>query len=269
MSSREVADVLKQGRARGVTRLWFGGGEPTLRRDMLKLVKYARKLGYDRVKLQTNGMMLSYPKFSTACVEAGVTDISFCIKGPDAETHDRLAQTEGCFDAMVAAIKLLENGPIRLDGDILMYRSNLGKLVETIELFDRLGLRHFDLWHLSTFDVGDRSLDHEVPTLSDVVRMANRTTDSLGLDPDRLTLLFAPPCTLCDGRDEWSFSAADLDLVIANPGQKWFWLEESPFEGGTFLDECVNCSQRARCNGIRADYLAIHGGDEFVPLGDD
>ena len=70
MSSRDVAAVLREGRDLGARGLWFGGGEPTLRRDVLKLVKHARKLGYERVKLQTNGMMLSYPKFTSACVEA-------------------------------------------------------------------------------------------------------------------------------------------------------------------------------------------------------
>ena len=43
-------------------------------------------------------------------------------------------------------------------------------------------------------------------------------------------------------------------------------LETSPMEGGRYLPGCAACAERARCSGLRDDYLAVHGGAEFVPI---
>ena len=61
MATPEVIENLRIGRAEGAEWLWIGGGEPTLRRDLFSIASAARKLGYTRVKIQTNGMMLAYP----------------------------------------------------------------------------------------------------------------------------------------------------------------------------------------------------------------
>ncbi|MBK8696886.1 MAG: recombinase family protein [Deltaproteobacteria bacterium] len=44
----------------------------------------ARRLGYARVKLQTNGMMLSYAEYAQRARDAGVTEVAFSIKGATA-----------------------------------------------------------------------------------------------------------------------------------------------------------------------------------------
>src|SRR5690606_9126732 len=54
LSSRGLVSALIDGRRQGITQLWIGGGEPTLRRDLLPLVRDARARGYTRVRLQTN-----------------------------------------------------------------------------------------------------------------------------------------------------------------------------------------------------------------------
>ena len=64
MGSAELLDTLRYGRDQGATWLWIGGGEPTIRKDLHAIIGAARKLGYSRVKLQTNGMMLAYPQLT-------------------------------------------------------------------------------------------------------------------------------------------------------------------------------------------------------------
>src|SRR5688572_24977480 len=61
LTSRALVESLIDGRARGITQLWVGGGEPTLRPDLLPLVRAARARGYQRIRLQTNAAMLAYP----------------------------------------------------------------------------------------------------------------------------------------------------------------------------------------------------------------
>ena len=95
MTTREAVDELSLGLREGASSCWIGGGEPTLRRDLFTIAKAARRLGYERVRIQTNGMMLSYPDFAARAVDAGITEVSFSIKGATAEQHDKLARTPG------------------------------------------------------------------------------------------------------------------------------------------------------------------------------
>ena len=60
MSTAEAIENLAFGFARGARWLWLGGGDPTLRKDLFPIASAARRLGYTRVKLETNGMMLAY-----------------------------------------------------------------------------------------------------------------------------------------------------------------------------------------------------------------
>ena len=45
---------ISNGRAAGCTELVFMRGEPTLRRDLVKLVRHARQQGYGLIQIQTN-----------------------------------------------------------------------------------------------------------------------------------------------------------------------------------------------------------------------
>ena len=81
MTTGEVFATLRGGRAAGATWLWLGGGEPTLRKDLFAVAAEAKRLGFTRIKLQTNGMMLAYPEFAARCVDAGIGEVNFAIKG--------------------------------------------------------------------------------------------------------------------------------------------------------------------------------------------
>src|ERR1041385_7494177 len=52
--------VLEHAGRRNTPNVWIGGGEPTLRDDLLRVIVTAKRLGFGRILLQTNGMRLAY-----------------------------------------------------------------------------------------------------------------------------------------------------------------------------------------------------------------
>lgn len=263
MSSREIAEHLLAARRRGAKSLWLGGGEPTLRRDLLAVVRKARELGYVRVLLQTNGMLLAYAEQAKRCAEAGITEVSFAIKGATAETHDRLVRTPGCHALMVEGIEQIRRLGLPMSGDLLVYSSNLAEVPAMVRTYAAMGLRHFNVWAFSAVDQGDRDLSAQVPRLSEVARATAEAADAC---PEvSVTSLHTPPCVMPPSHERCLFHAADLDLLVANPGGYSFRLEESAIEGGAYLPRCEGCAARPRCGGLRRDYLAIHGDEEFQP----
>lgn len=264
MSAEEIVLHLTRARREGATSLWLGGGEPTLRKDSFAVVRKARELGYTRVKLQTNGMLLAYPEVAERYVRAGVTEVAFAIKGASAESHDRMTRTPGCYDLMLRGMAEVARHALPMEGDLLIYASTVDELPQMVEKHARLGLGHFNVWLFSAADQGDRDLASQVPRMREVMA---RITETLDEHPSvSLTSLHTPLCVIPAGYERARFHAHDLDLVVANPGGIRFWLEESSIEGGRYLASCEACTARPRCGGLRQDYLDVHGADEFRPL---
>lgn len=261
MGSREAVEALAAGRRAGAKWLWLGGGDPTTRRDLPLLVRAARKLGYERVKLQTNGMLLDDPETLRLLVQAGVTEVNFSIKGL-AVSHDLLTQTPGCHARMTAAMALVRRHGLPMEGDVLVYKDNAHELPEIVRAYAALGVARFQIWLFSTYDEGSRDLSDKVARIAEVMpHLVEAMKEGVPI-----TSLHTPPCTVPEAQHAALFHAPDLGLLVANPGGHQFMLEESPIEGGTYLPGCAACKWRPRCGGLRAEYLRIHGESEFKPV---
>lgn len=261
-SHGQLLRALDEGIASGIDQLWIGGGEPTLRPDLLALVRAARARGYRRVRLQTNGVMLSYPEVTRRLRDAGLDEVAFSIQGPDALTHDRFCRSEGAFVLLGRAIENARAADLVLEGDVLLYRSTTALLARTVAHFFGRGLSRFRVWRMAPPEDDAEALAEE-PRL-DAVGAAIEATLALGLsaDPSFLLSLHTPPCvTPVAAR----FFAPDLGLTIHDASGRRFQLESSPIEGGAFAPPCVGCRLRARCLGVRPEYLARHGFSELRP----
>src|SRR5712664_1375904 len=64
MAMPGIMAALTDARARGATKVSFGGGEPTIRRGLLPLVRWCRDRGYRSIKIPSNGLMYSYRAFA-------------------------------------------------------------------------------------------------------------------------------------------------------------------------------------------------------------
>src|SRR5438477_12951007 len=90
MATAPVMAALAEARRRGATKVAFGGGEPTIRRSLLPLVRWCRERGWRSIKIPSNGLMYSYRAFAEEAVDAGITasDISFMAHTP--ELYERI-----------------------------------------------------------------------------------------------------------------------------------------------------------------------------------
>jgi cyclic pyranopterin phosphate synthase len=269
MTEGEIVNALHQGRADGADCLWLGGGEPTLRKDLFRIAAMGRRLGYARIKLQTNGMMLSYPGYARRCVEAGITEVAFSMKGAVAATHDRLTRTDGCFELMTSGVTRASEAGLALEGDLLITASATSELPAMVALGVGWGMRRFRVWLLSAIDSTrfDPMVRDEVPRMRDVVPLLVTALEAhASLGPDFLVSLHTPPCVLPEAQHGALFDASNFGMRVVNPGGHAFDLADSPMEGGHFLPGCARCRYRPRCNGLRRDYLAVHGAEEFQPV---
>ena len=99
----------------GIEAVDFSGGEPTIRRDIVKLVRYAkRRLGFKTICVITNGIKLADKTFLRKLIDQGLNDILFSIEGPNPKIHDYLTQISGSFNCIDKAIRYAKDLSIRV-----------------------------------------------------------------------------------------------------------------------------------------------------------
>ncbi len=88
----QMLEMLRAQKPNPVPAVQFAGGEPTLREDLVAIVKKARALGFKQVQLATNGMTLAQnPDQAQELKEAGVTTVYLHFDGITKETNFKLA----------------------------------------------------------------------------------------------------------------------------------------------------------------------------------
>ncbi|MEY3015478.1 MAG: hypothetical protein RIT45_4213 [Pseudomonadota bacterium] len=265
----EVQRWVLSGRRRGARHIWLSGGEPTIRKDFLRTVRLAQQVGYQRIKVQTNGMMFAYPGFAERALAAGLNEANLLLKSLDARVHDGLNRTPGSFELLAKGIDGLRAAseasgrPIRLEGDILMTSRNYRELPELVDHYGALGFRHFNVWLFSLVDQGDRDLRRLVPSLSAARPYLVEAFDRARERGITFASLNTPHCSVPADRWAMQFDPAGMQLYVVNPGGHAFMLEHSSIELGVYLPPCEQCAVRSHCHGIRQDYLDVHGAAEI------
>lgn len=122
----------------GLRNIRFSGGEPTLYRGLVELVKLARSRGIARIALSTNGSasMVEYQKL----LDAGVNDFSISLDACCAEDGDKMAGgVKGSFNSVSENIKWLSKVTYVTVG-VVLTPDNIGRTDEVIRYADSLGV---------------------------------------------------------------------------------------------------------------------------------
>ena len=102
--SEIIKNKLQTGIAEGCDQVHFVGGEPTIRKDIIELVRFANEIGFKSVVITSNGRMFVYKKFTTELLKLDVTNLILSIHGHNAMIHDSLTQVDGSFDQLMKGI---------------------------------------------------------------------------------------------------------------------------------------------------------------------
>jgi len=103
MPFEAVARALYRGRSEGSWSAYLIGGEITLRDDLPKIVKLARKIGYSSVHVMSNGLKLAEYDYARELVEAGANLFTVSVHGYKAGIHDELVGVKGAFGRVFRA----------------------------------------------------------------------------------------------------------------------------------------------------------------------
>jgi MoaA/NifB/PqqE/SkfB family radical SAM enzyme len=152
---RDRDDVKRQildGRRKGATRLILSGGEPTIHPQFVDFVRLGSQSGYTKIQTVTNGRLFSYGTFLERSLDAGLSEITFSLHGPNARVHDALVGTKGAFDEEIAGLRgALADGRPVVNVDVVVNRGNVKHLPEMLRMLTEMGVKEFDLLQVVPF----------------------------------------------------------------------------------------------------------------------
>lgn len=130
-----------------IDRLWdlniphliFTGGEPTLREDLVELIRYAEEKG-QITGLNTNGRRLRDLNYVQDLVEAGLDHVQITLESHDARIHDEMVSSSGAWNQTVAGVKNALASSLYVMTNTTMLSNNQGSLDETLDFLADLGV---------------------------------------------------------------------------------------------------------------------------------
>lgn len=155
-SQEDVKRQILDGRRIGATRLILSGGEPTIHPKYVDFIRLGSLAGYPKIQTVTNGRMFAYDDFLRRCLDAGLSEITFSLHGPNARVHDALVGTKGAFDEEMRGLRNAlahrdATGTPIVNVDVVVNRANVKHLAEMLEMLLALGVGEFDLLQVVPF----------------------------------------------------------------------------------------------------------------------
>ena len=255
-----IVEALREGRRLDYDRVAFTGGEPTIRADLLALIKASSKLGYADIKLQSNGLL-----FSAANVErlvaAGVTRFHVSIHTHEPAAYDALVRREHAHALMEQGLRNVVASGQHVVVDVIVKHDTFRRLPDAIDWIAAREVPEVHVWYVSLTD-GNASNVASLPAMSEAVpfiREAFARARTHGID---IKSLHVPRCLL---GDDWqhAWDPGAQRVMVVTP-EATFELKQSRLAGQQQVPACAGCRFEELCPGVRPDYLARYGDGEIA-----
>lgn len=267
----------------------FTGGEPTLRKDLVELVKYAVSIGL-RTNLISNGIVCGTTNLAQMLKEAGLSSAQISLESAIPEVHDRIVGHKGAFLKTIEGFRRLKALGIHTHINTTICKDNIDS-VHTLPKFakDELGLEYQSMnmvirtGHACDHpdEIGYTEVAKALPRIHkesvkagiklvwyspmpyciiNTVAMGIGTTTCAAADgllsvaPDGSVL----PCS--------SFSNGFGNLLTQDFDQVWFSRPARYFRNKEFLPpKCKSCEYAQKCMGACPLYWDNMGSFEELP----
>ncbi|MBM4394180.1 MAG: radical SAM protein [Deltaproteobacteria bacterium] len=267
----EIRGTIDRGRAAGLTELAITIAEPTLGKHLVRAVRHAREIGFERVAMNTNGRLLGRGTLLDDLLAAGLSRIVLSLHGPEAGVHDPLAGRAGAFAEVLAGLEKLaarrpESG-FNLQVLCVVCRPNLAAIEPMWRFFERHARPDrgdgISFTALKTLGLAaDRFADLGVP-YGELVDHWLGAWRSLGAPP-AMMLSEVPGCVVLARAATGPVPAVDVpDARFVREGVA---VRNATDPNYAKRDACRDCRIEPVCPGVMERYVATHGWDEFPPV---
>ncbi len=242
-------ELLAKYRARGVELVDFDGGEPTLNPNLFRLVKLARRMGYTKVNVTTNGRMAMYDEYAERLVQSGITSLLFSIHGATRHIHAANVGVPEAFDQTLDGVKncvRLAPPGLELGANITLTRSNVKSLADVAALIHELGLNWLNVQFLTPFGRATNTVNPDTQAAADAtMRMIDAWKDKL-----KICVINLPWCYMPGYEEYLMGDLLKLERHMLFVNNEEVNLFEYLREQREYTHKCAGCARRVFCGGF-------------------
>jgi len=255
-----------QAKKEGFKYLGIGGGEPTIRKDLVSLIAFAKKLNFEAIRIETNGILLSYFDYCRDLTEAGLDFVKISIHGHKAEIHDSLTRVPGSFNKIMQAIDNLQELGVRIEINTVINKQNYRFYPQFVRFFSQKGIGSFCfIYPLYT----GKMAENWKGTGVNIKRAAPYINKSLklieDLELDKGIIFNIPPCCLEEQRNRM-VELSSFNTKVASPDSITESVDYERVKSKKKFERCKKCVYFRSCEGIWLDYINFFGDKEFQPI---
>lgn len=243
----------------------FTGGEPTIRKDIIELIKYAKKSGFKTIQIQSNGRMFAYKDFCQEMIKAGANEFALALHGHTPELHNYLTGSNA-FLQLIRGIKNLKKlGQIVITNTVIN-KSNYRHLPEIAKLLISLDVDQVQFAFVHAIGEAETNFASVVPRISLVMPYVKKALEvgkyfKKTIMTEAITLCFLPGYE--DHISEKimpQMKIFDLDQVVSD------FEKVRIVEGKAKGPKCKKCKYFDSCEGSWKEYPERYGWEEFIPV---
>ena len=276
---------IEAARANGAQKITFLGGEPTIQRSFIGMLKLAVELDFDEIVIFTNGVMTPRESFRERVLRivGGLGPDAkkrliwrFSLQGGDREAHDATTVNPGAWDRIHESMQVLAERGARLSGNMCVVSGNHASVPKLAVVAERFGLEQLHLDMFRPRDSGDRTEEYlrglmQAPytEMAASFRALVQEVDTrLGPDYD-LNIGNMPYCVAPDIAWRIHHDGEDTVTVAASGSgttQEGFNKYLDKRSDKHKLPGCKDCVFNAQCGGVFDLYAEVHGHNELGPV---
>jgi Fe-coproporphyrin III synthase len=190
MDTEQALEVLDDLARFGVPVVLFSGGEPLVRKDLVRLASYAVQKGM-RAVISTNGTLITKGK-AAELREVGLSYVGVSLDGME-EVHDRFRGQKGAFQKALEGIRNCREVGLKVGLRFTINRLNQREVPGLFDLLEREHILRICFYHLVYAGRGsnliEQDLDHEeTRRVVDLIMDRTRQLHEKGLSVEVLTV---------------------------------------------------------------------------------
>lgn len=260
LSTEDIKKNLTRAKKEGTQYIDLVGGEVTIRKDALTLIRFAAHLGYKIISLTTNGRAFAYKPLLEKFKDAGLNSLIFSVHGHTPELHDKQTRVAGSFKQLLRAIENAKSLGFKISTNTTINNYNYKSLPEIARFLYDLGSRNGEFPFFDPKGKNQDDIRRLMPKVADASPYVRKCLD-IGIEKNikHWHVRYFPLCylngyenQLSEGNSPFSkemhfgpgFTNMDVDTSRQKIGRKR-------------IEECEECSKKDKCEGFSTEYLQV------------
>ena len=262
-----VYEDLETGKKDGATWVVFTGGEPTIHQTLMEGIKYAQKIWYKEIQIQTNWRTFEDIDFCKQLIDAGANQFSPSLHGFKPETHDFLVGAPWAWKQTVQWLTNLKKLWQYVLTNTVITKQNYKELPKLALLLISLGVRQYQFAFIHITWSADVNKEEIVPSKTEIIDYVKKWLDIWKKYKVNCMTEAIPFCIM--QWYEWAIAEYNFMPETQIFDAEWVIDSYNDYRWNEWkikFPQCKSCKYNNICEGPWKEYPEIYWREEFLPV---